>query len=100
MNSWNRNRQFPAGNPIANALVIVVGVLAIGLSIVLGVMALIALGSIFLVLAAVIGIRVWWQQRRMQKQSRRRGSSQPGSGEQRDVIEGEYRVVSRRYRRD
>ncbi|MDZ7643402.1 MAG: hypothetical protein U5K76_03710 [Woeseiaceae bacterium] len=101
MDPRDRNRQFPAGNPLANALVVVVGVLAIGLSLVLGFVALIALGSIFVVLAAIIGIRVWWQQRRMRKQAARqqRGGGAPGDARY-DVIEGEYREVSRRYRRD
>ena len=54
------NRGIPAGNPIANALVIIVGALAIGASIVLGFFAFIVLASIVLVLGAIIGLRVWW----------------------------------------
>ena len=43
------NRGIPAGNPIANALVVIAGALAIGASIVLGFFAFVVLGSIVLV---------------------------------------------------
>ena len=88
-------RDFPAGNPIANALVIIAGALVIGISIVLGFFAFVALSAIVLVSAAVIGIRVWWLKRKLGN----RGTGGPAStadGKARgpvDVIEGEYRVV-------
>ncbi len=83
---------FPAGNPIANLLVIIGGALAIGVSIVLGFFAFVALGGIILLTAAVIGVRVWWFKRKLQQGSAmndvsRRSKSPNG------VIEGEYRVV-------
>ena len=90
MNSPYRNRQVPAGNPLANALVVVVGVIAIALSLVVGVVAFIALGSLFLVMAAIVGIRLWWARRRG---GNARPRSRPAAG--RDVIEGEFRVVTR-----
>ncbi|MDH3338496.1 MAG: hypothetical protein OER22_04175 [Gammaproteobacteria bacterium] len=83
---------FPAGNPIANALVVVAGVLAIAASIVLGFFAFLAIGAIIFVAAAIIGVRVWWLKRKM--------GLNPGSRQRTDgrtshdsVIEGEYRVV-------
>ena len=82
----------PVGNPIANILVIIVGVLAIGVSIVLGLFAFVALGAIILVTAAIIGIRVWWFNRKLRQQSpadRDAARHKPPAG----VIEGEYRVV-------
>ena len=83
---------FPAGNPIANVLVIIVGALVIGASIVLGFFAFLILSSIVLMSAAVVGIRVWWLKRKMV-----RGGSTPGStGTVRtriEVIEGEYHEV-------
>jgi hypothetical protein len=83
---------FPAGNPIANALVIVAGVLAIAASVVLGFFAFIALSAIVLVTAAVVGIRVWWLKRKMGSAPRGdRSAGQPHSPS--SVIEGEYRVV-------
>ena len=86
------NRGFPAGNPIANVFVIIVGALAIGASIVLGFFAFVIVGSIVLIMAAIIGLRVWWFKRQL------RGKMPPGadSRTERDggVIEGEYRVVA------
>jgi hypothetical protein len=83
---------FPAGNPIANVLVIIVGALVIGASIVLGFFAFLILAAIVLMSAAVVGLRVWWLKRKMA-----RGGGTPGPGDtvhtRIDVIEGEYRVV-------
>ena len=85
------NRGIPAGNPIANVFVIVVGALVIGISVVLGFFAFVVLGSIVVVLAAAIGLRVWWFNRKMRgKMPRGAGAEQPASG---GVIEGEYQVV-------
>jgi predicted lipid-binding transport protein (Tim44 family) len=85
------NRGIPAGNPIANALVVVAGALAIDASIVLGFFAFVVLGSIVLVLGAIIGLRVWWFNRKLRNQpgmQQRPDQAQPGG-----VIEGEYHVV-------
>jgi protein-S-isoprenylcysteine O-methyltransferase Ste14 len=84
----------PVGNPIANVLVVIVGLLTIGISVVLGFVAFVILGAAVLVAAAVIGLRVWWCNRKLQRGARadRSGSAH---GEQTSVIEGEYRVVRR-----
>ena len=85
------NRGIPAGNPIANALVILVGALAIGASIVLGFAAFIVLGSIVLILGSIIALRVWWFNRKLRRQA---GAQQaPRRAEPGGVIEGEYHVV-------
>ncbi len=86
------NRGFPAGNPIANIFVIVVGALAIGVSVVLGFFAFIVLGSIVAVLAAVVGLRLWWLNRKL------RGQRPPDNASTGGVIEGEYRVVDEEQR--
>lgn len=92
MNAHFSKRQLPAGNPLANALVVIVGALAIGASLILGVAALVVLGSIVLVFAALVGIRVWWFNRRFSRQVK---SANLDSGAQHtDIIEGEYRVIS------
>ncbi len=85
------NRGIPAGNPIANALVVIIGALAIGASIVLGFFAFVVLGSIVLVLGAIIGLRVWWFKRKLRNQPgmQQRPDQVPPGG----VIEGEYHVV-------
>ena len=91
MKNTSYTRGFSAGNPIANALVVIVGALAIAASIVLGFVAFVVLGSIILVLAAIVGIRVWWFNRQLQRQAS--GTSAPDVGPPGGVIEGEYHVV-------
>jgi predicted lipid-binding transport protein (Tim44 family) len=73
-------------------LVIIVGALAIGASIVLGFFAFVALSGIILVTAAIIGVRVWWISRQLRRGSplrEERRTRQTTAG----VIEGEYHVV-------
>lgn len=95
MNQAYRNKQFPLSNPIANILVIIVGTLAIGLSIVIGFFAFVTLGGLLLVVAAIIGIRVWWLNRKFAKQRSARGGPRSARSPEIEIIEGEYRVVSR-----
>ena len=85
------HRGLPAGNPIANIFVILVGALAIGVSVVLGFVAFVVLGSVIAVLAAVIGLRLWWFNRKLKQQ----GQNVPTGGpvEPGGFIEGEYRIV-------
>jgi hypothetical protein len=83
---------FETGNPFANLLVVVAGVIFIGISVLVSVFAFAVLGAVILVTAAIIGLRVWWLNRRLgrkatSKAGRRGGIRRP------DVIEGEYRVV-------
>jgi predicted lipid-binding transport protein (Tim44 family) len=84
----------PAGNPIANVLVVIAGVLAIGVSIVLGFFAFVALSAIVLVTAAIIGVRVWWFKRKLQKGSPA-GSASAEDSTVHGVIEGEYHEVQK-----
>lgn len=93
MNYSSSNRGFPAGNPIANALVIVVGALAIGASIVLGFFAFVILGSILMVMAAIVGIRLWWFKRKLKNGADTMAGEHTGSRSNSGVIEGEYHVV-------
>ena len=86
-------RGFPAGNPIANALVVIVGALAIGASIVLGFVAFVVLSCIVLIFAAIIGIRIWWFNRKLAKTGTGSANGPQGNGKSAGVIEGEYRVV-------
>ena len=85
---------------MANLFVIIVGALVVGVSVVLGVVAFITLGGLVLVLAAVIGVRVWWLGRKMRKQF---AAGETEAGERSasiEIIEGEYRVVSTQKRKD
>ena len=84
----------PAGNPLANALVIIVGIAAITISIVVGFFAFMALSAIVLVAALILWIRVWWLRRGVGSRAAsgdigRRHETSP------EVIEGEYKVVRR-----
>lgn len=97
---FSTGRGFPAGNPIANALVIIVGALTIGALIVLGFVAFVLLVSLLLVFSAIIGVRLWWFNRKLRKAggkqtSRREGDAQSPT----ELIEGEYRVIVEETRR-
>ncbi len=87
------NRGFPAGNPLANALVIIVGTLAIAASVVLGFFAFVVLGSVLVILAAIIGIRLWWFKRKMRNSPEFREATKRSGSAARKTIEGEYHVV-------
>ncbi len=95
-----RQRQFPADNPLANALVIIVGVLVIAVSLVLGVVAFVALLAAAIVMAAIIGARVWWLNRKLGRgrQNHVNQGAETGSGA--EIIEGEFRVITHDKERD
>ena len=94
MRQYSVRNGLPAGNPIANVLVVIAGVLAIGVFIVLGFFAFVALSAIFLVMAAIIGVRVWWFKRKLQKSSPTESGSS-GRSSVHGVIEGEYHEVQK-----
>jgi hypothetical protein len=85
------NRGIPAGNPIANVLVVIVGSLVIAASVVLGFFAFLVLASIVLVLGAVISLRIWWLNRKLARAARSPATARPSM--RTEVIEGEYHVV-------
>lgn len=68
-----------------------VGALVIGVSLVLGFFAFLILGAIVAVLAAVIGIRLWWLNRKLLREAA--GRRADGSQSPDHIIEGEFRVV-------
>ncbi len=86
-------RGFPAGSPFASALVIIVGSLAIAASIVVGFFAFVILGSLLLILAAVVSIRLWWYRRKLSRDPTFHTSHAGRDAENGRTIEGEYRVV-------
>jgi hypothetical protein len=93
-----KGRQLPYDNPLANGLVVVVGVLAIALVFVVGLFAFLALVGVVIVLAAVIGVRAWWQGTAsgIRKSGSTNGGGQPPEGDPGQVIEGEFVVVPER----
>ncbi len=74
----------PSGNPLANVLVVILGAIIIGVSVVLGFFAFLALSAIILIAATVIGVRVWWA-----------GRQKPEKVQPDGVIEGEFHVVNK-----
>lgn len=92
MKSSQFNQGLPSGNPLANILVIIVGTLAIAASIVLGFFAFIIVGSIVLIMASIIGLRVWWFNRKLRQQAES-APKRPAQGDS-GVIEGEFKVVA------
>jgi hypothetical protein len=97
VNANFRNSQLPGNNPFANVLVVVIGAIAIAISFVIGVVALVALAAAVIVLGAIIGIRVWW----LGVKSRKRAGQQPhdqrvdnSQSSSNAVIEGEYHVIA------
>ena len=95
-----KQRHFPAGNPLANALVVVVGAIVIAVSFVLGVVALVALASAVLVMAAIIGVRVWWLGRKFGTRQKNHMNQKARSAGNSGIIEGEYHVVDPEKDRD
>ena len=93
MSQFSANRGFPAGNPIANALVIIVGSLVIGASLVLGFVAFVVLSVILMILAAVVGIRMWWFRRKFAGAASDPNAAAGAKPRADGVIEGEFRVV-------
>jgi protein-S-isoprenylcysteine O-methyltransferase Ste14 len=85
------NRGLPSGNPITNLFVMVVGILTIAASIVFGFFAFLIIGSIVLIMASVIGIRIWWFNRKMRRQAPPQSANK--ASRTGGVIEGEYQVV-------
>ena len=86
-------RGLPGGNPLANILVIVVGALVLAASFVVGFVALVVLASVVLMMASVIGLRLWW----LTWRARRTASRSPTAN---GAIEGEFVVVTREHRRN
>ncbi len=93
MRYWSVERGLPAGGPIASALVVIVGSLVIAATIVVGFFAFLFLGSLLLVLAAIVSIRLWWIRRRVAKGPASGVSTGQAGDAVPQTIEGEYHVV-------
>jgi predicted lipid-binding transport protein (Tim44 family) len=94
LNQQFRNRQLPTRNPLANLLVVVVGIIVISVSLALGFVVFVGIASFILVMAAIVTIRVWWAKRRFgaKKRGEAEQTSKPPPANQ--VIEGEFTEVS------
>jgi len=94
LNQQFRQRQFPAGNPLANILVVVAGIIIISLSLALGFFVFLGITAFVLVMAATMGIRNWWYRKRFS--SRTGQEFRREKTVHRQIIEGEYREIRRR----
>jgi len=86
-------RQFSNGNPLASALVVIVGVIVIALSLALGFLVFLIIGGFMLVMAMIIGMRTWWMTRRFGNGSQGAQTQRADSSGQSRVIEGEFHEV-------
>lgn len=95
--TFTPNRGFPAGNPIANALVIVVGALVIAGSVVLGFFAFLVVASLVAICAAILALRAWWFRRTPGRTAGQADAPQQAAADRSrtrgNVIEGEFRVI-------
>lgn len=96
MNQQFRHRQFPAGNPLANALVVIVGIIVISLSLALGFFVFIGIAGFMLVMAAVISVRAWWLGKRFGATKDAEQVRTSSKRETHRIIEGEYHEVRSR----
>ena len=81
-------------------LVVIVGAFAIGAAIVFGVFAFVVLIGMILVLAAVLGIRMWWLGRKLSKHQESVSEQSRSKSDHQTVIEGEYQVISAKQDKD
>ncbi len=95
MNQHFRNRSLPEGNPLANALVIIVGIIVISLSLALGFVVFIGIAGFMLIMAAVVSARLWWFKRKFGAKAGERPRHAPGTADTVRVIEGEYREIQK-----
>jgi UPF0716 family protein affecting phage T7 exclusion len=95
MNQPFRYRRFSGNNPLANALVVIAGILVIALSIALGFFVFVTIGGLMLVMAAVVGVRAWWLRKRFgaPDDSGRDRPHRSGTSQQHHIIEGEFEEV-------
>jgi hypothetical protein len=93
VNQQFRNRQFSAGNPLANVLVVIVGIIVISLSLALGFVVFVGIAGFMLVMAAIISVRAWWLNKRFGAQKRGEQVHKSSDGQIHRVIEGEYHEV-------
>jgi len=88
-----RNRQLPAGNPLANVLVVIVGIIVISLSLALGFVVFVGIAGFMLIMAAVVSVRVWWLKRRFAAKVGEEPRHSPRTTGTIRIIEGEYQEV-------
>ncbi len=87
-----KTKQATYSGPFANIFVIVIGALAIALSLVIGIVAFIGLATAVLVFGVIVGLRLWWLGRKLPG---KKNSPQSAEAADKSVIEGEYQVIEK-----
>lgn len=99
LNQQFRHRQFAAGNPLANILVVVAGIIIIAISLALGFFVFLGMAGFVLLMAAVMSVRGWWYRRRFASKAPGEADSHRETTVHKQIIEGEYREVRRSSKR-
>lgn len=98
MNQHFRYRQFPAGNPLANILVVIVGILIISLALTVGFFVFLGVAAFVLFMGAVMSIRAWWYRRKFRAPGGVEVARPAETRETHQIIEGEYHEIRTRRR--
>ena len=93
MNQHFRQRPFQPGNPLANILVVIAGIVVISLSLTLGFFIFLGVATFLLITAAIVGIRNWWFRRTLNANSTANRRRPASNQETRQIIEGEFREI-------
>jgi membrane protein implicated in regulation of membrane protease activity len=100
VNQQYRYRPFPASNPLANALVVIVGIVVISLSLALGFFVFLGITAFVLVMAAAMSVRSWWYGRKAGRPSGQTEGTRRTTQSEHVIIEGEYQRVEDARERD
>jgi membrane protein implicated in regulation of membrane protease activity len=93
LNQHFRQRPFQPGNPLANILVVIAGIVVISLSLTLGFFIFLGVATFLLITAAIVSVRNWWFRRTLNTKSTANRRRQTGDQETRQIIEGEFREI-------
>jgi hypothetical protein len=93
LNQHFRQRPFQPGNPLANILVVIAGIVVISLSLTLGFFIFLGVATFLLITAAIVGVRNWWFRRTLNTKSAGNRGQQAGKEEAHQIIEGEFREI-------
>jgi hypothetical protein len=93
VNQHYRQRPFHPGNPLANVLVVIAGIVVISLSLTLGVFIFLAVTAFLVVTAAIMGVRNWWFRRKGGQSAGTGRTERRASSDAPHVIEGEFREI-------
>ena len=98
VNQQFRYRQFPAGNPLANILVVIAGILVISLALTVGFFVFLGVAGFVLFMGIVMSVRGWWYRRKFGSTRGENVAGETRVRETHQIIEGEFNEVRTRQR--